>query len=282
MNDDLDDPIGPDRGGRPEDGGRPRAPGRPGGGTRPEEVRPPRPPRPRHHPPPMPPPGWRAPYPLPPRPELPPEEHEPQGILWAFVPFLTLGLGTPFSFLYAAIRRGSWNFGATAAGYGGALVMVFMLLSAPDLRLVMLGGLMLTTLWIAGTAHAFVARPSAFPRGHVPSPGNRHAVRVARYRRMLREEARELAAEDPALAHELRIGRPDLPRAYDDGGLIDVNGAPPQVLSALPGLTPELVERIVRLRRERGGFVSAEELSVDIDLPPDRLAKVAEYALFLP
>ncbi|WP_067489047.1 ComEA family DNA-binding protein [Actinomadura hibisca] len=293
MNDDLDDPFGPDASGRPGPGGRPRATGRPGDGPRPGEVRPPRPPRPRHRPPhqpphqppPMPPPGWRAPYPLPPRPphpELPPEEHEPQGILWAFVPFLTLGLGTPFSFLYAAVRRGSWNLGATAAGYGGALTMVFMLLNMPDPVLAMLGGLMMTTLWIAGTVHAFAVRPSAFPRAPVMNQGNRHAIRVARYRRTLREEARQLVAEDPALAHELRIGRPDLPGAFDDGGLIDVNHAPPQVLSTLPGMTPDLVERIGRRRREHGGFISAEELAVDVDLPPDRLPKIAEYAVFLP
>jgi hypothetical protein len=40
------------------------------------------------------------------------------------------------------------------------------------------------------------------------------------------------------MAWELRIGRPDLPRVYDDGGLIDVNHVPPQVLATLPGCRP--------------------------------------------
>jgi hypothetical protein len=44
------------------------------------------------------------------------------------------------------------------------------------------------------------------------------------------------------LAAELRIGRPDLPRHFDDGGLIDVNTVPAQVLSRLPGLRPEEAE----------------------------------------
>lgn len=35
-------------------------------------------------------------------------------------------------------------------------------------------------------------------------------------------------------------------------------------------------------RGEQGGFVSAEELSVDADLPPEVLPKLAEYAIFLP
>jgi DNA uptake protein ComE-like DNA-binding protein len=121
-----------------------------------------------------------------------------------------------------------------------------------------------------------------FPRTAPHSRRNEHAVKLAQYRRTLREEARTLAADDPALAHELRIGRPDLPRGYDDGGLIDVNHAPPQTLALLPGLTEELIERIVRHRDEHGGFISAEELAVDVDLPPSLVPQLAEYAVFLP
>jgi hypothetical protein len=47
-----------------------------------------------------------------------------------------------------------------------------------------------------------------------------------------------LLGRDPAVAAELRIGRPDLPRNFDDGGLIDVNTVPAQVLSRLLGLRP--------------------------------------------
>ena len=39
----------------------------------------------------------------------------------------------------------------------------------------------------------------------------------------------------PALAGELRIGRPDLPREYDDGSLVDVNRVPGAVLAAQLG-----------------------------------------------
>jgi len=40
--------------------------------------------------------------------------------------------------------------------------------------------------------------------------------------RQRRQQARQLLANDPGLARELRIGRPDLPRDYDDGGLVAV------------------------------------------------------------
>ncbi|MDL4777612.1 ComEA family DNA-binding protein [Actinomadura xylanilytica] len=217
-----------------------------------------------------------------PPPMPPPPASEPQGILWAFVPFLTLGFGTPFSFLYAAMRRNSWNLGMTALGYGVGTGAVLMLMGTGEPLTALLGSVMMMMLWIAGSAHSFAVRGSVFPRANPHSRHNAHAIEVARYRRMLRADARGLAAEDPGLAHELRIGRPDLPRAYDDGGLIDVNHAPPPVLATLPGLSPELVERVVSRRGEQGGFVSAEELSVDADLPPEVLPKLAEYAIFLP
>jgi hypothetical protein len=116
------------------------------------------------------------------------------------------------------------------------------------------------------------------PRGNA----NAQAIAAATMRRDLRRQAREQAAQDPLLARELRIGRPDLlPRAFDDGGLIDVNHVPPEVLSRLPGLTYEMVDRIMRFRTETGGFVSAEELVMHCDLPPSIVTEISEYALFV-
>lgn len=202
-------------------------------------------------------------------------------MLWAFVPFLTYGFGTPFAFGYAAVKHRSTKMAVTSAGYGVALAGVLMLLQG-GMSAALLGGLLLTLLWLGGTAHAFVVRPSVFPRKPPLDRLNQHAIEVARHRRRLRADARALAAADPGLAHELRIGRPDLPRTYDDGGLVDVNHAPPPVLAGLPGLTPELVERLVRVRDEQGGFISVEELALDARLPPEIVQRLAEYALFLP
>ncbi|WP_131735717.1 ComEA family DNA-binding protein [Actinomadura roseirufa] len=219
---------------------------------------------------------------MPPPPPLPPAETgAAQGILWAFIPFITFGYGTPFSFLYAAIRRKSVNLGVTAAGYGLA-TLVTMGMIGSDLLLTVFGSFMTVLLWIAGTAHAFAVRSSVFPKEIPRNRRNEHAIEVAKYRRTLRAEARALAAEDPALAHELRIGRPDAPRTFDDGGLVDVNHAPQHIIAALPGMTPELTERVIRRRDLQGAFVSAEEMAVDADIPPDLVPQLAEYTIFLP
>jgi len=223
---------------------------------------------------------------VPPPPHVPPSfparvPETARSIVWALVPFVTLGYGTPISFFYAAVRRKSVGLGVTAAGYGLGTGAVMALLGLGNPYFAMLATFLTVLLWVAGTGHAFAIRSSVFP-GTVPrNRRNQHAIEVAKYRRSLREEARAIAAEDPALAHELRIGRPDMPRTYDDGGLVDVNHAPPEILAALPGMTSEMVERIVQRREEQGGFVSAEEMAVDADIPPDVLPQIAEYTIFL-
>ena len=63
--------------------------------------------------------------------------------------------------------------------------------------------------------------------------------------------------------------------------LVDVNHAPPNMIAALPGMTPELAERVVRRRDETGPFISVEEMAVDADLPPDVLPQLADFTIFL-
>jgi hypothetical protein len=203
------------------------------------------------------------------------------GILWASVPFLTFGFGTPYSFVYAGVKKRSWPLAGIGAAYGAGSATVMFLLSSGISVLVALGAVLVTTLWITGTVHAIAARPSIFPRTSPRDRLNQQAIEVAKHRRALREQARALIAEDPALAAEVRIGRPDLPRGYDDGGLIDVNHVPGPTLALLPGMTEELVEKVLSVRKEQGGFVSVEELAVDADLPPALVQSIAEYAVFL-
>jgi hypothetical protein len=196
---------------------------------------------------------------------------------WALVPMFTLGMATPLIFIHAAVRlRRIWLWIAAAA-YLILFVTAFATAessegSAGDI--VFGAGLALS--WLGGTAHAFAIRSRVFaPREHF-----QHAVAVVERRKEIRGQARD-AARDPATAWELRIGRPDLPRVYDDGGLIDVNHVPPQALASLPGMTPDLVTRIVRAREQSGGFVSVEELSLLAQLPPYLTPRLDEYTIFL-
>lgn len=222
------------------------------------------------------------------QPPMPPVARpiSPASFLWALAPLYTCGFGTPLTMLYAAIRKRSVWYGLASAGYAAATGLWIHLAEAygdnePDLVPVVMIICMLTP-WLVGTVHSLAVRRQVFDDAEPYSTANEHALAVAQYRRGLRQQARELAERDPVMARELRIGRPDLPRQYDDGGLIDVNRAPASVIATLPGLTPALAEQIVRVRDEVGGFVSAEDLSAAASLPPHLTADLAEYGLFLP
>jgi hypothetical protein len=52
-------------------------------------------------------------------------------------------------------------------------------------------------------------------------------------------------ARDVELARELGIGRPDLPRQMDDGGLIDLNHVPVSVMAGLLGLSEADAAKVV-------------------------------------
>ncbi|QKW35077.1 helix-hairpin-helix domain-containing protein [Actinomadura sp. NAK00032] len=204
-------------------------------------------------------------------------------VTWAALPFLTLGYATPFTFAAAALWRRSAHLLVSTAAYLGVFALAMFLL--PDIgkdegaeRLV---GILLFVLAVVGCGHAFLIRRRVFDPHGLSAVDNEAVVEQVKRRRLLRDKARELAAADPGLAKELRIGRPDLPRRYNDGGLVDVNHAPAEALTLLPGVTPELAARITRVRAEAGGFMSAEELAAVAGLPPDLTSDVADYAVFI-
>lgn len=223
--------------------------------------------------------------------QLPPQPSQPApppsgarrvlSYVWALLPLISVGWATPGVFLYVAIRlRTRWQWLALAL-YTALWVVAFMTTEAPTgsgQETVFFVALL--PLMLGGTVHALVVRSRVV--GGRPGPtAFDTAVDAVRQRRASRERARELAARDPMMARELRIGRPDLPRSFDDGGLIDVNSAPPAVLAQLPGLTPQLVDQIVRIREQVTSFISAEDLSAAAGLPAYLTDDIAEYAIFL-
>ncbi|MFD0686781.1 ComEA family DNA-binding protein [Actinomadura fibrosa] len=204
-------------------------------------------------------------------------------VTWAALPFLTLGYATPFTFAAAALWRRSLHLLVASAAYIGIFAVMCFLL--PDIgdeegpRSAV--GVLMFLLAVVGCAHAFLIRLRVFDPDGMSGVDNDAVVERVRRQRLLRQKARELAASDPGLAKELRIGRPDLPRQYQDGGLVDVNHASAQALTLLPGITPELAATIERVRAETGGFVSAEELSAVAGLPPALTGDIADYAVFI-
>ena len=129
--------------------------------------------------------------------------------------------------------------------------------------------------WVAGTTHAFLLRRRVF----APSP-TQPALAAALAARQRRAEARAIASRDAALAQELRIGRPDLPRQFDDGGLVDVNHVPAQVLVDQLGLSRAQAGQVVEARDRLGGFAGPEELIAYTELSPEAVDGLREHLVF--
>ncbi|MFC4588874.1 helix-hairpin-helix domain-containing protein [Sphaerisporangium corydalis] len=232
----------------------------------------------------------RAHLPQPPFPPYipPPPPQNPSSaasVLWAIAPLLTCGIATPFTMGYAAAKLKSTMLALSSAIYAIGMVtfvLATMSRSGPsgsDDALMLLAFLGSTGSWLGGTIHSLIIRNRVFDRSETP---NDHAVAYAQHRRELRQQARDLVERDPALARELRIGRPDLPRQYDDGGLVDVNHASAEVIAGLPGMTAELARRVVEARADVGCFISAEDVSIAVDLPPHLTAELLELTIYLP
>lgn len=100
-------------------------------------------------------------------------------------------------------------------------------------------------------------------------------------RREAREQYRDLVKNDPALARSIHVGRPDLVRDYDDGGLVDLNSIPIGWLEARSGLSAVDVSAIAAAREQMGGaFSSVDELlAFSSSTSPQLTQWVREYAV---
>jgi DNA-binding SARP family transcriptional activator len=181
---------------------------------------------------------------------------------------------------YAGRRRSRW-LGLAALGY---LSLLGLFVTAMELTgenenalsaLDAAGLLALLVAWLGGAAHVVLLneRLGLFQRPRYLSDANR---------RIRREQARYLVYQHPTAWRDLLIGRPDLPRTFDDGGLIDVNAVPESVLAGLPGLTPQQARLIAVDRWMRGPFASMEELAARCLLPLAAADTLREILLFVP
>ncbi len=115
---------------------------------------------------------------------------------------------------------------------------------------------------------------------HLIHPGDPR-LDGARERLAQHEKALKLAREDPELALEAGVGRPDLPGAYD-GGLVDLNHAPAEVVACLPTFDAELAGRVVAARERVDGFASLEDFGTVLDLPGNQVEHLRDHVVFLP
>ena len=136
-----------------------------------------------------------------------------------------------------------------------------------------LGGSMLVVNLILSVTVAALVRNTE-PQRELPGVAEELA------RRQLREQYRELAISDPPLARNIRVGRPDLPRNLDDGGLLDLNTIPGHLLGPLAGLSVEEARRVAEARQQLGEFTSLDEVAIYAELPDATVEMLQERALF--
>ncbi|WP_422737025.1 BTAD domain-containing putative transcriptional regulator [Micromonospora sp. WMMD729] len=241
------------------------------------------------------PPGPVSPAALaaPPPPLLPTNPARPPRPYWASrtvtifgtaLVLLSFGCLTWLVILAHAAWRRSWRLALAGVGYLALVVIEVILLDldSPDAEVsgptaATFCGLGLIT-WMAGAMHVILLSIWEAITGRPDSARGR----ADEERRIRREHARYLLYHYPAAREEWRLGRPDLARTFDDGGLVDVNAVPEQVLTALPGLTSEQGRQIVMDRWLRGPYASMEELAARCLLPPSTTEPLRDLLLFLP
>lgn len=229
-----------------------------------------------------------------------------QALSWVvtLLPIPTLGLAGWVPTAVAACRVPSdrpdavsrrLRLGLYAAAYLVAIVLAAWLLGLGETRegasdgpLSDVGGFGMLAVVIVSTVHAVRIRKQVFglperrpmniPEHMADLPG----VGEGLARRQLREQYRELAHRDRALAREIGVGHPERKRTFTDGGLIDLNGLTVELLKKHgSGLSDIDVEQIDTTRRKLGRLASVDEIVVHGEMPHDRAEHLREYAVFL-
>ena len=169
-------------------------------------------------------------------------------VLVTAFPVVTLGFGTGLVVGGYAIARRSLLQASATAGY---LTLVFVGAMSSDYQDGPHKAITTVAILVCMFGGALHAGTLAWrPRGW-PAPE----------RRARREVAREIFRYSPQIARQLNIGRPDLPPALDDGGLLDINTAPEWLLRMLPGIGPNEAARIAHIRGVQGTLSSLDDLT---------------------
>ncbi|MFF0171938.1 DNA-binding SARP family transcriptional activator [Micromonospora profundi] len=221
------------------------------------------------------------------RPQSPPWASRAATFAGTVLVLFSFGCLTWLVILAYAVWRRSWRLAVAGIGYLAIVVVEVALLDiehpdaeVPGLEAVTFLGLAVVT-WILGAVHVILLSRGLWA-AITGNLGGSAKQRAQEERRIRREHARYLLYHHPAARDELRVGRPDLPRTFDDGGLIDVNAVPEQVLTGLPGLTSEQCRQIAVDRWLRGPYTSMEELAARCLLQPTATEPLRDLLLFLP
>lgn len=215
-------------------------------------------------------------------------------LLWSLSPAYTFGLVAFIPALHAAIALRRLRLWVWAGSLIVAEMLAWSLTSGTETNpdgtntaAQDAGVLMFLILAVVGTVHAFQVRDEVFNRSTPQvlqlrdSVESDPAVVTSLAARRRRTQSAALSAADPGLARDLRIGRPDLARDYDDGGLVDVNHVPEEYLVSHLGLPPEQAHSIIEARESIGGFQVLAELSGFAEVPAATLEAIEDRVVLL-
>jgi hypothetical protein len=210
---------------------------------------------------------------------------------WYFVlSILSVGFLAAIPFWHAAVRLGRREVRTLALAYTAADVYLVVLMALTPQRpdgssgnetLSTIGGFSSLFVVVLACIQLRSLRREVYGGHGVVAAHADPAVARALAARSRREDTRQLLERDPALRRELGIGRPDLGRGYDDGGLIDINTASAEVIARVCDIEPGYADAIVAGRTARGGtWFNIGELLVDVPLPPHVQEQLRERAIF--
>ncbi|MGW0216175.1 BTAD domain-containing putative transcriptional regulator [Micromonospora chokoriensis] len=206
-------------------------------------------------------------------------------VLGTVLALVSFGTGTWLVVLAYAVRRRSRRLGLAALGYLLTATLLVVLIATDDLETedspaeVFSGLGVIFICWLVGSLHIVLLNSWVWGR---ITGRPRVAQALAEERRIRRQQARNLLHRYPSARLEFAIGRPDVPRAFDDGGLVDVNAVPDHVLATLPGLTDAQRRQVAMDRWVRGPYGSMEELAARCPLPAAATEALRDVLLFLP
>jgi hypothetical protein len=204
------------------------------------------------------------------------------GRWYPIVVVLSLGILSFVPFVHAAARTRRPLMVLTALLYTAAVVALFAVTSQVNV-----GGFAIGLMIVAGV-HSVLIRPYVWPALRRNAAAESMAavdpaVAAILTSRNRRAEARALAADDPQMARELGIGRPDLPgRRYDDGGLVDLNNAPAQAIAAMCGIDLTVAGQIVEARAAGVPFLTVDDAFTMCDVPFPLWDRIRERGIVIP
>jgi hypothetical protein len=211
-----------------------------------------------------------------------------RGGWWFLVHLASFGILGAVAYTHAAVVSRRIGHGVLAAAVLMTTLLAFALLGVggkdatghPAGFVSGLGSALMVLVLLGGLVGLVVVRQQVYapsPASSVPHP----AVARALAARTRRDDARCLVATDPLLARDLRIGRPDLPREYDDGGLVDLNSAPAPVVAAVCGLEPAHAAGILAARQAVGRFAAVDDVFAWAELPVEVWDRVRDHGVVL-